>query len=230
MKTLSLNALIIDSDPAYTAHIIPVTKPLFNKVFLAGKTDEVMKEVEENKPNVIFLNLTIQQRQNALDLLDRLKSGHGEAIIFGYTDSAEPDLITHALEAGLQDIFTRPFDRDLISTKINRFYQTEKTLSNEIRYTPLSSPIKARVEMSLKLIGVDENGMTLKGDHYISKGTMITIPEKLAKELFELNSVELMVTKTWVSEDWKNYFLYAEPKDSKESMSASLRKFIMRKL
>lgn len=225
-----LKALIIDQNPDQAKNFATLVKELFNKVFTQTDPLLALKEFEELKPNVLFLNLTINQRSKNFDLLEKLPfTLDNPVIVFGYNDGSEPELLAHAIETGIQDIFIRPYDADIISTKITRFYQSEKTSGREIQYQDLNPPLKAHVKFNFKLSAVDESGLTFKGEHYISKGTVFTQKGPLINEIFETDSQELMVTRTWLGEDWKEYFFFAEPKDQKEITSAALRKFVLRK-
>lgn len=230
IKTKLLKALIVDHDADQARNFAAVIKDLFNKVHI--QTDDIlaMKEFRELGPHVLFLNLTINQRSNHFELLEKLpiESDH-PVIVFGYNDGQEPELLAHAIETGIQDIFARPYDPDIISTKITRFYQSDKTQGREIQYNELRPPVQAVVRLNFKLTSVDENGLTFKGDHYISKGTTFTQKGPLIKDIFETESQEFMITKTWLSDDWKEYFFFAEPKDQKEPTNSALRKFILRK-
>lgn len=231
LKTKMLKALIIDQNPEQAKNFATLVKELFNKVFVQSDALLALKEFEELKPNVIFFNLTINQRSAHFELLEKLPMAmDNPVIVFGYNDAPEPELLAHAIETGIQDIFLRPYDADIISTKITRFYQSEKTSGREIQYQELNPAIKATVKFNFKLTAVDENGLTFKGEHYISKGTVFTQKGPLINEIFENDSQELMVTKTWLSDDWKEYFFFAEPKDQKEQTSAALRKFVLRKI
>lgn len=132
MKTKTLSAMIIDQDPDQTRQISNVIKSLFNKVYTQGNLAEAIKEFGEIKPQVLFLNLTINQRTDNLELIEQLTfNQESPTVIFGYNDSQESELLAHAIETGVHDIFARPYDADIISSKINRYYQTEKTQGRE---------------------------------------------------------------------------------------------------
>lgn len=231
MKTRTLVAMIIDQDPDYSKVMTSTIKDLFNKVYVQPNFTAALKEFKEVKPQVLFINLTINQRSVALETLEKLNFDAEEpTIIFGYNDALEPEFLGHAIESGVHDIFVRPFDADIISSKITRYYQNEKTQDRELQYSPLNPSIKALVNFPMKLVAVDENGITLKGDHYISKGTILPFKNQLMKSIFDTDSIELMVTRTWPGEDWKDYYLFAEPKISNELTNAALRRFILGKI
>lgn len=231
IQTKMLRALIIDQDPEQARHFASVIKDLFNRVFTQADAVLAQKEFKEVNPHVLFVNLTINQRSTHLELLEKLPiNPENPVVLFGYNDSSEPELLTHAIEMGFQDIFVRPYDSDIISTKLTRYYQSEKTSGHEIQYVEINPVIKAQVKLNFKLTSVDENGFTFKGDHYVSKGTTFSQKGPLIQDIFGHESQEFMITRTWLSEDWKEYFFFAEPKDMKEQTSAALRRFILRKI
>ncbi len=231
MKAKTLTAMIIDQDPEYAKAMTNTIKELFHKVYCQVNFTAALKEFKDVKPQVIFINLTIDQRSLALETLEKLNFRPEEpTIVFGYNDTLEPEFLGHAIESGIDDIFVRPFDGDIISSKITRYFQYEKTMDRELQYSSLNPPIKALVNFPMKLVAVDENGITLKCDHYISKGTILPFKNTLMKSIFDTDSIELMVTRTWPAEDWKEYFLFAEPKISNEQTNAALRRFILGKL
>ncbi len=231
MKTQYLKALIIDQDPAQGRAMALLIKDLFNKIHFEQKVDEIIKECNEIKPRVLFINLNVEQRTTNFEILSKIPlDGDSQTVVFGYTDSHEPELIAHAIEEGFHDIFVKPYDADIVATKINRFFQFEKTQPRQINYTPLKPSLQGVMGISLKLISVDENGMQFKCDHYISKGTPFKTESPIIQEIFEEPIVELMVTKTWMGDNYGDYFFFAEPVRSIEKNSAALRRFILRKL
>ena len=206
-------------------------KDLFNKIHFEQNVDEIIKECQDIKPRVIFLNLTVSQRTNSFEILQKLPlGGDAQTIIFGYSDSHEPELVAHAIEEGFNDIFVKPFDADIVATKINKYFQFEKTQGREISYNQVVPPLKGLMNLPLKLSSVDENGVQFKCEHYISKGTIFKVADPMVQEIFEEASVELMITKTWMGDNYGDYFFYAEPRLAGEKASASLRRFILRKL
>lgn len=231
MKTKFLKALIVDQDAAQARSFASLIKELFNKVHYEQNVDEIIKECREIKPRVIFFNLNVAQRTSHFELLEKLPlAGDSQTIIFGYTDMHEPELIAHAIELGFHDIFVKPFDTDIIATKINKFFQFEKTEGREISFSHIRPPLSGNILMKLKLMSVDENGISFKTDHYISKGATFKLNDALIQEIFEETTVELMITRTWLGDNWGEHFFYAEPKFSQEKNSASLRRFILRKI
>ena len=230
MKSKTLNALIVDADLDSSRQFLAVIKNLFHKTYHVTDPASALKEIQETKPQVIFINLNMDQRQKHLELIENLGATDGNKVIFGHGDSFDSEFLAHVIEIGANDIFARPFDGDIISSKINRFYQNELTQDRELNYSSISPNIKAKVEFTFQIVSVDENGITLKCPHHLNKGTVLPLTGGISQEIFETKSIDLMITRTWISDNWKDYFLYAEPKDSKEQHSSALRKFILSKI
>jgi DNA-binding response OmpR family regulator len=227
----NFTALIIDSNPDLSQRFISVVDKVFTEVYLQPSEEQVEKDLVEFKPSAIFLNLNIDQRQSAFALLEKLPTMlESMPLVFAYMDGHEPELIAHCFENGILDVFMRPFDADLIASKINRALRNEvAAVEKNLTYTKLLKPLSAEVKFSGRLAAVDENGLTLICDHYVSKGSRLKITSSLMEEIFGTATIRLMVSKTWFDEHKSIHFLYAEPPEQKESQSAGLRRFIMRK-
>ena len=231
MKTKYLKAMIVDQDSSQGRALALLIKDLFSKIHFEQNVDEIIKECQQVKPRVIFFNLNVAQRTNNFEILEKLPlDGDEQTIIFGYTDAAEPELIAHAIEEGFNDIFVKPFDADIFATKINKYFQFEKTQQRDISYTPLRPPLHGTLNLPLKLISVDENGFEFKCDHYVSKGGSFKLSTPMVQEIFEEPSIDLMISRTWTGDNYNDYFFYAEPLLSNEKTSAALRRFILRKV
>lgn len=231
MKTKYLKAMIVDQDSSQGRAMALVIKDLFSKIYFELDAAEMIKEFEMVRPRVLFINLNVAQRTTNFELLSKLNLNRDEqTIVFGYSDVSEPELIAHAIEEGFNDIFVKPFDADVFATKINKYFQFEKTQEREISYTPLRPPLHGFMNLPLKLMSVDENGFEFKCDHYISKGGTFTLKNALVQEIFDEPSIELMISRTWTGDNYTDYYFYAEPQLSNEKTSAALRRFILRKI
>ena len=231
MKTRFLQAILCDQDAIQGRQMGALIRDLFNKMTYEQTSDAIATECKENKPRVIFFNINIEQRIASFEILAKLPlEADSQTIIFGYTDTHEPALIAHAIELGFHDIFVKPFDVDIVATKINKFFEFEKTQNRQINYQSLKPSLKCSLQLSVKLMSLDENGLNCMSENYISKGTVLKLDSKTINQIFEETPVEFMVSKTWMGDNVGEYYLYAEPKAASEKSSALLRKFIIRSL
>ncbi len=224
-----VSALIIDQEKESARVMGNIVKELFNKVFTQSDLKLVPGDLTDIKPQVVLLNLTIAQRSQNLELADIIGTMPSLPLLLGYTDSHEPELLAHALESGFQDLFMKPFDEDIIASKINKFYQHEKTLKRDIAYTVLRPALPAKIKLQVEIKACDENGITLFSRHHISKGTAIKLPPDQAREITGDEKSEFMIAQTWIGDAWGEHYSYAELKNPDEARSASLRRFILGK-
>lgn len=230
MRPRGLNALIIDQDPQSANHLSHLIKELFHRLHVQADWQEAIQESKDIGFQVYFINLNIGQRTLNLEMVSKIPiEGDPRPVIFGYNDGLEPELLTHAIENGFQDVFIKPFDADIIASKINRFIQSEKTQARDLHYALLSPPLKAKINLQFKVTAIDENGLNLLSDHYISKGTVFTINHPLVQDIFGQSSMDFMVARTWMGDDWKEYYFFVEPKSPSEQTSAALRRYILSK-
>lgn len=222
-------AMILDQDYDSARNMGNLVKTLFNKVFTQTDMKLIPGDLTDLKPQVVLINLSMAQRTENLELAEFIGQQPVVPLLLGYTDSHEPELVAHALESGFQDLFMKPFDEAIIASKINKYFQHEKTLKHDLSYFPLRPALNVKVNFKIKVKAVDENGITFSSNHYISKGTMVKLPEALTKSLTATTSSEFMVTRTWAGETWEEFFSYAELKSPDDSKSAALRKFILEK-
>lgn len=220
-------ALIVDQNADSAKNMTAIVKDLFHRIYVQGDTKLVPGEIAEVKPSVVLLNLSLSHRTENLELAEIIGKGESAPLLLGYSDSHEPELLAHALESGLQDLFMRPFDSDIIASKINKFFQHEKTLKHDLAYTALRPALSARVKFQIRVTGVDENGVTFQGDHYISKGTVVNLPSHLSKDLTGQEKTEFLITRTWSGDLPGQHFSYGELKTPDEARSSALRRFIL---
>lgn len=226
MKAQSISVLVIDKDPESAKAMAFLVKDLFSKVHIQSELKKVPEDLLNLEPAVVLISLTISQRAENLELAEIINKSAESPLLLGFSDSHETELLAHALESGFQDLFMRPFDEDLIASKINKFIQHENTLKHDLAYSTLRPLIHAKVRFHVRLIGCDENGITMEGDHYISKGTTIALPGVLSRKLTGSEKTEFIVTRTWTGNSWDKQFFYAEMKSPDEMRSAALRNFI----
>lgn len=231
MKALNLpQALVFDLKEASAKQMAAMLKDIFTTVYLYSDPATLLEQCSKIKPKVIFINLGIEQRSKNLTLIEELSVLPDSPIFFGYMESYEPEIVAHAIEMGFHDIFTRPFDVDIISTKLVRFIKNDHNENREINYTSVRETIPCSINAKFRIKAVDENGIHLTGPHYISKGTRFFISGDLIQTIYEEHEVEFMVVKTSTDNNSDEFACYIEPTKSSEERSGALRRFLMGKM
>lgn len=221
--------LILDCDVNLANKFNQAIEPIFAKVYLQTNVTQFENDCRGLKPAVIFVNLNIQQREDSFALIEKLNREETRPVIYGYLDDSGPELIAHAIENGVQDVFIRPFDTDVIASKINQHVKSDATQERELSFTSLAPSYTATVNLNFKIVAVDENGISLQGKHFITKGTKFLFSNNLVKEIFGKESIMMMVTKSSQNDDGKEYVFFIEPKEPSEAHSSALRRFIASK-
>ena len=231
MKSVStLKAMIIDQSSLDAAELSKGIKEIFQEVHVVTVPDQLTKEFLEVKPHVLFINLMLVQRGANFDLLERIPAIiKKDVVILGYTEAPAPDLMAHAIERGIHDVIVKPYRPELITPKIKQSVQSQLAAKIDAQIVRLKKPIPAKVQFTMRLSGVDENGFTFTHEHYISKGTKFPVEHALIAEIFGASSIELMITKTWTEPNAVEFRSYAEPIEQSDVASAALRRFILKK-
>lgn len=231
MKAKLFKAFIIDQEDELSKQLIPSISGLFGKVFANKDLAAAKLEIDSLRPDIIFVNLGLKQRSSNLEFVESFfANSEFDSLFFGYCDNASAEIIAHVIENGISDVFSRPFDKDIISSKISRYILNDEAQKLTLQYVPLINPIKASFMANFEITSVDENGITFRTEHFINKGTTLKARDPIIYDIFAIPEIELMVTKTWIGENWNEYFSFAEVRDARDKISASLRKFILEKI
>lgn len=222
----NLKTLVLDSDANSSRKMTSTLERVFNHIYVQNGSALYRKELGLVKPDVVFINLTINQREEGFTVLEWLGELEKLPLVYGYTNEMDSDLFAHAVENGFLHIFTAEPDTEEVITTISRHFKESEALIRDLACYKLHPPFPAEVELELSLVQIDENGFKLRSPHYISKGTSFDLTETFISEIFGVNSVSVMVTKTSQSDDEENYDLFVEPKDIKEPGMA-LRRYVM---
>lgn len=223
----SLKPLVLDSDTGSSRKVTDSLEKIFNHVYAQSDAARYRNELVQLKPDILFINLMINQREEGFGVLDWLGDLDKLPLIYGYTDETNPDLAAHAVENGFLHVFNIQTEIDELASVIGGHFKESEALIKDLACYKLNPPFPAEIELELNLIQIDENGFTFRSSHYISKGTTFDLIDPVVKEIFGEIQIPVMVVKTSQCED-DQYYIFVEPKDIRESGS-SLRRFIMGK-
>ena len=229
MKSHSKTVLLIEQDPIHASDISKLFKEIFQKVYVCHSADQGMKEFLQIKPHLIFFNLSVKQRDGAFEMIERLPFLiKKDVLMLGYSDASTPELLAHTMEKGIQEVYPFPFRSNELPKKINLNIESHHQDRQDDHVVKLSNPIPVKVRFKLKLLAIDESGLTLTTNYFISKGTTFDFQNPLITEIFGEEIVSFRVTKTWLSQDTQAFHLFIEPAKPNEATSNSLRKYILR--
>lgn len=228
MRTKHHRSVVFDSDVQLASKVHAIISKLFASTTIQNDSNLFVTDYGQIRPDIVFLNLNASARDVSFKFLETLPKSVHQAHVFAYMDQIDPEIVAHAIENGVQDFFSKPFDETIIATKINRLIKSDLTADQSLNYNRISPALPVTLDLPLKVSGVDENGITFESPYYVTKGTRLNISTPLIQQIFNVPSLEMMIVKTWL--DDKKYQLFAEPWAASEEMSSALRRFILSKL
>lgn len=204
-----------------------VLRKKISKVFLRSDNIFFKEDIENIKPEFIFLDLSLGQSEISLEILKWIYSQKKKMIIFAYTESTAvasmPELIAHGIELGLEGCFTVPINEEELEKALFLALKGQNSLQRKL----LQRPQKALLKLQMKIISIDENGIKLRSPHYLSKGTSFLFKDPLCMEIFNQSSIEMRVTHTSQMPTNFDYEIFVEPKEVNELTGRALRRYIM---
>lgn len=200
-------------------------KKIVPKVYAQQDVSLFRKEIIDINPEIIFLDLSVGQSEESHKILNWILFNKRETLVLGYTETATPELMAHGVESGIEKSFHAPYNDEEISKLISSQFKSRGRVTRPL----LEHPHKAQVSFGARISSVDENGIKLICSHYISKGVVFLFDEPLCREIFNQESILMIVTKTSQVLTGFDYEIYIEPKVSTEATSLALRRFIMSK-
>lgn len=230
MKNFTPTILLIDSDPRTLAAIKNSLTVVTNRTEALKESAPLEDVLQNMKPEIVFVNFNLEQRRRNLELKDALLNLKPDLEFFAYADAADPILIAHTLELGFRDIFVRPFDPDVICTKINRIGNSLATKGHDLQYTNLRPARPAVLTIPLELKAIDEGGFHFSSTSFIAKGTSFIFSGKIPEKIFKLPQIELVVSSSerGTAKD-SPFTYYAEPRVPTKEHQSALRHFLLGK-
>ena len=110
-------ALIIEKAP----HIAAITKKMLEDLGFIGvivnNKDDVLPTCETEQPDLVIMGYSTCQESSAV-FIPKMKKICQPQIIFCSSNS-EPDKIKVALDSGVDEYIMKPFDHDILQSKIS---------------------------------------------------------------------------------------------------------------
>ncbi len=191
-------------------------------------SNEWQTSLEKNQAQAGAIIITNDNINHALELVKNIRSKDSFVPLFVFAASKEEGhLITEAEETGFSDHFYFPIDIDLIATKLGRYFFQEDL--QKFQLIQASVPLNksdAKVNLKCQIISVDENGLTLKSSHMLTKGVEVNINQSDILHFLGQSELKVVIEKSWAEDD-QTFCSYAEWKSSPEEMANSVRKWAL---
>lgn len=113
---INQTVLVLGKSSEASLELGNVLRRKISKVILQSDNNLFKKEIEEIKPEFIFLDLSLGQSEISLEILQWIYLQKKKMIIFAYTESTAitsvPELIAHGIELGLEGCFSVPINEN----------------------------------------------------------------------------------------------------------------------
>jgi len=119
-STTNYSVLVIDDNPINLKIMRELLKSLNMTPFLAENKDEAMEILTKNKIDIIFMD-EIMPTINGSELIKMIKSSprHNKIKIFGLTGDTKEETIRKLLEAGAEEVLTKPISLEKLKSIFN---------------------------------------------------------------------------------------------------------------
>jgi len=125
--------LIVDDDPGFRAVLSRVFHLRGYEIALAATGREVLEKVEAEAPDVILLDLHLDDL-SGLELIRRVTSDHPSVRCILLTGDSSPTTVSDAFKAGVYDYLRKPYDLKQLLVSVQRALdqrQTGRVLNDE---------------------------------------------------------------------------------------------------
>lgn len=228
MKPKKPFALVVDDDPIQRTilHSVLTKLGITNETVATSK--EFIEKLNKTKPDFCLIDLNLESLGAGFTLIQAIRNVLGyEPILIVISGNTEKKAIAHALEIGANDYILKPFDRDVLISKISYYTTTEELQNEQLPLLPVpegGSPATFNLEFNIQ--EVDEFGITLNGKHLILKGLALNLESQLLQEITGLSKPPLFtVTSTWIEANG-TYSAYAEFDTTNDKLRASVQQWL----
>lgn len=205
------NVLSLDDDPNFNLLLQRrLTHGMYN-IFTTEKTKDFLAQLEKNVWDICLVDLNLAEGQEAgfkvvRYIREKLKKSIPIMVLSRNDDYSK---ITHALECGATDYITKPFDLEMFITKVSYLLEDEAAPSGPLKTLPIPKLYQNCIVVAdFTPLSITEEGISLSGPSYVSKGIYVEIKNSFLNSILEKESVRLMVSRnSKVSESVYNIFL-----------------------
>ncbi len=204
--------LSLDDDPKFNALLEKKIEKTPIELATTSTVKAFLTKVQSSeKWDCFLIDLNLEEGQEAgftlLRLLREKLKLTIPVIILSRDDSSEK--ITHALDCGANDYAKKPLDIDLLLTKVEHIIKAQQTFHSSLSTGKVPSGFSsAYIHTEYTLSSIEQFGVTLVGNSCISKGSVLEVSSSLFPEIFNKDSLKLMVTRnSKISENQYRLFL-----------------------
>ena len=176
------SVLVLDQDSQLLKGMEYVFQKLGMVAYVTADKDEFLAEAfTDNYPMMVIehpgLGSKAASSWSALDLIREIRSRMGSVPkILVIADKSDSKLILSALQVGANDFAVKPLDREHLSTKISRHFNTREMEAMGVgRVVYPQRAMTGNLTSGMQIREVSEWGVTVKGAHQLLLNTWINL-------------------------------------------------------
>jgi DNA-binding response OmpR family regulator len=220
--------LSVEDDPFFRTALGLVLTQLGIEITLTETVEEFRAASIKLKPQLFLIDLQLATG-DGLNLIPDLKKSHRDAVIIVVSGDSDPARITAALERGATDYIQKPIDRTLLASKLSQYLNTQPLRDHTASTIKLEEKkIVANLTVPLKIISVDEMGVTFTSANLFPKKTVLRLRADFFKKLDDqLEDVLVTIVSSYVEFQTGTYRFYAEFDESNAVFLENLRRWML---
>lgn len=197
MSTLpqSPRALVIDDDPDFIQLITVALKTLGIAVDAYQEVEPFLLHLKDHRPTFCLIDLHIGEVAVGFSVVKSIREVLGNEIpLIIASATTDPQAIAHAMELGADDYLTKPIHFSLLAAKMKNYISSRKIAALQPPFmTVPQSECSVGIELEVKILAIDELGVTLGSRHLLRKGLEIELACPEAKEYFGRDHISVRV-------------------------------------
>jgi len=222
--------LSLDDDADFNSLLKLVLKRNGFESITTQTPNEFAAALKTQDPDLCLIDVNLDVASGAgFSMLQAVRNTFGleiPLIVLSRRSSRED--IGKALELGANDFVSKPLDDVFLIQKINQYLRNPEL--KPLTYSKVSErdwPCEVTIDLAVQ--AVNEFGVTLTSDHFLSKGSYIELRGPLIQEIIKRDSpLKLSVNNSWIDEETKCYIAFCEFNYEDLQMMSTIRAYLLR--
>ena len=118
--TEKIKLLVLEDNEIFRENFLALAeKHSFQIAGLSNNSKDLLKQIEEKKPQAVILDLVIPE-EDILELIQRIKSLYPDLPLIACSSLKEDHIVSRVLKAGCFDYIFKPFKEEDLITSIKK--------------------------------------------------------------------------------------------------------------
>lgn len=220
--------LNLDDDPDFNRVLKVILKREGYQLISTTTAEEFAVKVKTEKPDLLLIDVNLDRGMGAgFTFVQAIRNKLGvELPVFVVSRRTAREDISRALELGANDFIPKPIDDTYLIQKISQYLHKKEI--KPLPYAKISEKDwNCEFSYDLEVAILSEFGITLRGPHFLSKGTYLEVSGNLIGDI-NADKLKLTVNNSWMDEETRNYMAFCEFDSRDENLMAGVRSYILK--